>query len=394
MAASSNEMDGARNVLRAVFNSLPTGWKMIAMDFVEQISNGVSSQRSNSFVEASGSFAHRIGSQDRELRKVAQAVIVPLKSGLQSFNKVSEILLSVHADMVLPDTQTFHDIRRQILNMKRQLESSERIAAEELQDLDRQTEVLTADQGRLARLKQEKQLELDKLQKQLGSYRSSLETYKDALNTQRRNLESAKETLENMRKKRDEAETMRNVGLGLMVIPVAGWIVGPVVAIAGAIDMDQASDAVNTARREVDSCESQVTKYCNKVSEFQSLISKAEREIRHVDHKIHQTDANLRDLSGRREVVADVQSKMRRVVNQLGVLSGVGNVAELQTRHLVLLGPVMKVMEEMTTALGRITGEELLNTEGIRSLLGRMKRNQEQLKCLVDAKQGADDEYY
>lgn len=61
MEASSNKMDGARNLLWAVFNSLPTGWKSIAMDFVEQISNGVSSQRSNSFVEASGSFAHQIG---------------------------------------------------------------------------------------------------------------------------------------------------------------------------------------------------------------------------------------------------------------------------------------------------------------------------------------------
>ncbi|TWW79816.1 hypothetical protein D4764_10G0008460 [Takifugu flavidus] len=268
-------------------------------------------------------------------------------------------------------------------------------AAEELQDLDRQTEVLTADQGRLARLKQEKQLELDKLQKQLGSYRSSLETYKDALNTQRRNLESAKETLENMRKKRDEAETMRNVGLGLLAIPFVGWVVGELWSgYWWRYNLDQASGAVDTARSEVDSYESLVTEFCNKVSEFQSLISKAEGEIQDVDHKIHQTDANLRDLSGRREVVADVQSKMRRVVNQLGVLSGVGNVAELQTRHLVLLEPVMKVMEEMTTALGRITGEELLNTEGIKSLLGRMKRNQEQLKCLVDAKQGADDEYY
>ncbi|TWW54479.1 hypothetical protein D4764_0277550 [Takifugu flavidus] len=307
-----------------------------------------------------------VGSQDRELRKVAQAVIIPLKSGLQSFNKVSEILLSVHADMVLPDTQTFDDIRRQILNMEQQLESSEKKAAEELQDVDRQTEVLTADQGRLARLKQEKQLELDKLQKQLGSYRSSLETYKDALNTQRRNLESAKETLENMRKKRDEAETMRNVGLGLLAIPFVGWAVGSGLAIGGAIDMDQASGAVDTARSELNVKSKMLT------TKF----------------------INLRDLSGRREVVADVQNKMRRVVNQLGVLSGVGNVAELQTRHLVLLEPVMKVMEEMTTALGRITGEELLNTEGIKSLLGRMKRNQEQLKCLVDAKQGADDEYY
>lgn len=61
MEASSNEMDGVKNLFQAVFNSLPTEWKTITMAFVERISDAVSSQRSNSFVEASGLFAHRIG---------------------------------------------------------------------------------------------------------------------------------------------------------------------------------------------------------------------------------------------------------------------------------------------------------------------------------------------
>lgn len=151
---------------------------------------------------------------------------MPLKSGLQSFTEVSEILLSVRADIVLSDSQTFHDIRGKIKNMKEKLQNSEKIAADKLQGLNRQTEVLTADQGRLARQKQEKCNELDRLQKQLDSYRCSLKSYRDALDTQRRNLESAEETLQRMRTKRDEAETMRNVGLGLLAIPIAGWIVG------------------------------------------------------------------------------------------------------------------------------------------------------------------------
>ena len=108
--------------------------------------------------------------------------------------------------------------------------------------------------------------------------------------------------------------------------------------------------------------------------------------------KIHETKAKLRGVSVKREVVADVQAKMRGAVHQLGLLCGVGSVAELQTRRLILLEPVMKVMEEMTTALGQITGDDLLHTEGIKSLMWDMKKNQDKLKQLADT--GLDDGYY
>lgn len=160
------------------------------------------------------------------LRNLGQAVMVPLKSSLQSFNEVSETLLSLGADVVLPDSQIFQDLRRQIVNMKEQMERSENIAAGELRNLDRQTEVLTAEQGRLARQKMEKELEISNRQQQLGSYQSTLQSYMNAMGTERRNLNVAEATLNRMRKKRDEAETMRNVGLGLLVIPVIGWIAG------------------------------------------------------------------------------------------------------------------------------------------------------------------------
>lgn len=158
--------------------------------------------------------------------------------------------------------------------------------------------------------------------------------------------------------------------------------------------MDEASDAVGIARREVDSYESYIRYYNNKVSEFQNNIYSSQQKVRDADHKLQQTQADLCALSARRVVVADVQSKIRRVVNQLGLLCGVSSVAELQTRRLVLLEPVMKVLGEMTPVLVRITGEEMLNTEGIKSLMGHMKNNYEKIKQLAAAKQNADYEYY
>lgn len=158
---------------------------------------------------------------------------------------------------------------------------------------------------------------------------------------------------------------------------------GTPLAIAGAVDLDPASDAVNNARQEVQKCESEVNSYSNKVSECETSIRKAKTDIQEANNKIHQMEANLRDLSEKRMVVADIQDKMRRAVHHLGVLCGVGNVAELQTRRQVLLEPVMNVMDEMTTALGRITGDELLHTEGITRLMWDMKENQRKLKQLA-----------
>ncbi|GLD68259.1 uncharacterized protein AKAME5_001957000 [Lates japonicus] len=150
-----------------------------------------------------------------------------------------------------------------------------------------------------------------------------------------------------------------------MLIPFWGWIAGPAMIAGGAIEMNQASDAVDRAKKEL------------------SVTSK-----RLTGRLIRPRQA----LTVKREVVAD-QAKVRRAVHQLGLLCGVGSAAELQTRHQILLEPVVKVMEEMTTALGHITGDELLHTEGIKKLMLDLKTNQNKLKQLPDTKKSSDDYY-
>ncbi|RVE64415.1 hypothetical protein OJAV_G00125540 [Oryzias javanicus] len=165
-----------------------------------------------------------------------------LMRGLRSLNSLSEMLLSTNADIILPGCQTFDDIRQEIEEMKQHLEESEQIAVRELQHLDQETESLTAEQSHLENQKKRREGELENLKLQLDSYRSSLKTYNEALRTEKNNLQSAERTLRDMRRKRDEAEKMRNVGIGLMFIPIIGLIPGAVLTAVGQIDLDSASE--------------------------------------------------------------------------------------------------------------------------------------------------------
>ncbi|XP_050924582.1 uncharacterized protein LOC127140832 [Lates calcarifer] len=304
------------------------------------------------------------------------------------------MLLSIDADIVLPGCPTFSDVRSEIVNMKQQMEESEQVATNKLHCLDEETEHLTAEQSLLAEQKKQRESELENLKTQLESYRSSLQSYTEALETERRNLRSAEDTLGDMTQRRDEAARNVEIGAILMVIPIVGWIAGGIMIGVGEREMSEASDAVDRAKKEVENCESQVSSYSDKVSEYRSYTYRAECDIQEADRKIDEAKAKQQALTVKREVVADVQAKMRRAVHQLGPLCGAGSAAELQTRHQILLEPVVKVMQEITTALGHITGEDLLHTEGIKRLMLDLKTNQDKLKQLADTKKSSDDDFY
>lgn len=160
------------------------------------------------------------------MKTLAQAVIGPLRNGLQSFSNVSEMLLNVDADFLLPECQAFHEIRREIEKMKQELDGAEQVAMKELRQVDGETECLTKEQSYLAQQKKEREMTLSNLTKELDSHRSLLQKYKETLETTNRCLRTAQSTLNDQRRRRDEAESTRNWGLGLLAVPIAGWITG------------------------------------------------------------------------------------------------------------------------------------------------------------------------
>ncbi|GLD65576.1 uncharacterized protein AKAME5_001703300 [Lates japonicus] len=128
------------------------------------------------------------------------------------------MLLSIDADIILPGCLTFNMPDQEIVNI--QMEESEQVAKQMFHCSDEETERLTAEQSLLAEQKKQRESELKRLKKKLESYRSSLESYTAALETERRNLRSAEDTLDGLRKRRDNAETVRNVGIGVSFIPI------------------------------------------------------------------------------------------------------------------------------------------------------------------------------
>uniref|UniRef100_A0A3P9KDK9 Uncharacterized protein n=1 Tax=Oryzias latipes TaxID=8090 RepID=A0A3P9KDK9_ORYLA len=302
-----------------------------------------------------------------------QTVMKPLEDGLLSFNRLSEMLLSINADIVTPGCQTFDDFRKEIKEMEHNLKESEQGASKELQDLDKKTETLTADKNDLERKRQDQDAELKKLKTSLDSYESTLKMYTESRETQLKNLDSAKQTLREMEGKIQEAQTIRDVGIGLMFIPIVGWIAGKL-------------NQFEIRKTEVKKSDDEINKSNQKISEYNELICKAHKETEEVNRRIVVNEAELQALSEKRKTVADLQGKTREVFHHLGLLSGVGSAAELQTRRQILVETIMKVTNELTPVLTQIMGDGLLPTEGLKRIMEHMETNNRKLKANISEK--------
>ncbi|XP_036066930.1 uncharacterized protein LOC118598376 [Oryzias melastigma] len=304
----------------------------------------------------------------------------PLENGLLSFNRLTEMILSIDADIVTPGCQTFDDFRQEVHKMKIYFNESEQIAGKELKQLDEKTVALTADQGILRQKKEKQKERLQNLKTLLTSHESSLKRYTQDRDAAQRNLVSAKQDLKEMEGRRDNAQTVRDVGIGLFAIPIFGWIAGATMVGVGQTDLNSACDLVEKCRKEVCECDSQVKTYTQKVSDYEGLISKAKKETEDINSRICKIEAELKDLSVKRETVANLQSQTGGVVHHLGLLSGEGNAAELQTRKQILVEAVMRVMNELTPALTQIIEDGLLPTQGLKRIMEQTKTNNRKLE--------------
>ncbi|KAL7826683.1 hypothetical protein AOLI_G00318920 [Acnodon oligacanthus] len=282
-----------------------------------------------------------------------------LEDGLYSIRKVHEVLIEGDVDPISGQCSNYNYIRKQIVQAKQSLERSEQEASTGLKYLDNNIENLTRDAGKLEREMSNTKQTLDNLKIKLKSNKELLSDSEGALRQARTNLSSTRDTLQRQEVRRDDATTMRDVGLKVTLIPIVGWVVGPAMMIVGAIDMYQASDAIRVAKTEVIAFENEVEKYKSTVSDYEAKIFQTESDIKQKHDKEEQIHEEIRKVKHQREAVAEFQMKMRRAVCILSGLSGKTTVAEIQTRRFILQEPVKKVMEDLMKAAEEITGKQL-----------------------------------
>ncbi|XP_024141132.1 uncharacterized protein LOC112154438 [Oryzias melastigma] len=319
--------------------------------------------------------------QASDLCRIIQAVMKPLENGLLSFNRLSEMILSIDADIVFHKCQTFDDFRQEVQKMEKYLKESEQKAGKELEQLDEKTETLTVKKYNLERKRKDQDAELARLKTCVESHQSTLKSCTEARDAEKRNLETAKETLKEMQDKVDHADTIRNIGVPLFVIPVFGWIAGGIMVGVGCANVSSATEEVIKAQEEVQKCDSQIKVYTAKVSHYNGLIFKAEQETKKVNSRICATKAELEGLLVKRKTVENLQSQTRKVVHHLGLLSGRVSVVETQTRTQILVQTIMRVMDELTPVLTQIIEDDMLPTGKLERMIEEMKTNNRKLKA-------------
>ncbi|KAL6460756.1 hypothetical protein MHYP_G00307220 [Metynnis hypsauchen] len=291
------------------------------------------------------------------------AFIKPLQDGLHSIKKVCEALSEADVDPFSGQCSNYSYIREQIVQAKQSLERSEQAASAVLRSLDEKMENLTRDEGKLEQEMTATQETLENLKIQQLSNEKLLSESKGALELAKTNLNTAREARQTQEERRDYAVTVRNVGWGVTLIPIVGWIAGPIMIAVGQAEISQATEAIEVAEKEVRTSEKEKKKYERKVSDYKSKISKAERNIKQKHEKADRIHKEIGKVNQQRDAIVEFQEKVRRAVHVLSEMNGTSRVAEIQTRKFILQEPVMKVMEDLMKAADRITGNQLCLTD-------------------------------
>ncbi|XP_062393161.1 uncharacterized protein LOC134080639 isoform X2 [Sardina pilchardus] len=262
--------------------------------------------------------------------------------------------------------------------MKKTVQNAER----SLRELDQNTENLMLQQHQSDEKRKQCQLHLDNLETKLEGENNLLNNAEDALKQANKHLQTKKDELQRQHNREKTAAIVTGVGLGLTIIPVVGWVAGPIIAIGGAIELDEAEKAIRDAKEEVAEEKSRITTYSDRISDYQSKIKERERQIRQTDEDLNRIRQKLSEIQCQREAMAKFQQKMRSAVHLLGHLNGPAHVLELQTRRSILLEPVTRVMEELVKVACEIPGNQILRDEVVMSLVRAVREKEQRLAAI------------
>ncbi|XP_067101307.1 uncharacterized protein [Osmerus mordax] len=238
---------------------------------------------------------------------------------------MSELLLTLNGSQTRSST-----VIKNLKNRVQCLKISENVANLELKRVDECTEQLTLRKGKLESECTDFKAKIDYLKVEHKAAENNLKVRKEALDSAEKNMRSSQSCLDEWRKEEREYEIIRNVGLWITVIPVVGWITGPIIAIAAQDDMERAERNARTAREERDN--------------FKSLVDSCTEEL---DKKNKE-----KKVKSRRIEVSDFQMALRKAVNILGILSGKVEVAQMvSSSKVILLKPLLNVMTEIVDLL-------------------------------------------
>ncbi|XP_015459746.2 uncharacterized protein LOC103031583 [Astyanax mexicanus] len=313
----------------------------------------------------------------------ARAVSPSLKKGISALNALTISLLNVDRAFVAKSDSSFSEIRRAVISVQQNLGEAEKAALSKLKAVDKCYEELIVRKQNLSIQQDYTKGALRDLKQQQKNNNATLEMYKKSACDAVSQLKEAKAYLWHQQRAVEEAEELRDAGIGITFIPILGWIAGPIMIAAAENDIENANYRVQEAERMVNSFRSSVHEYERKVSEYTSRIQEACKEIVKRQDSLREIERDIQQVLRQRREMAGFQENMRNSVRVLSVLAGTSNVAEIQTRCFVLIEAMIKLMQTFGK-LVEATGENrLICDDGIKALITKLQVNYVKMQAII-----------
>ncbi|XP_043116385.1 uncharacterized protein LOC122360109 [Puntigrus tetrazona] len=294
----------------------------------------------------------------------AMSVVGPLNEGIFSVYNICRCLLDVKVDTTTDKCSNYQEIRRHIEHAEQSLKKSETMINEKLKNLDECMCQYLREKTNLENLKTEKNMAVFKLELDKKYMEDLLKNTNNALEQATKKLESAKYA---SRIEEERLETNGKVfaaGAALLVLPIAGWIAGPIMMATADQAWKESLDAIQAAEEEIQKCKENANRYTRQKFDYKINILNTEAEIIRTNTALIKIENKIKDVKKYLKETTDIQEKVRGAVMSLSVLSGRVTVLERQTQCFILWQPVVQAMEDVVRAVGNITENWLLYRHG------------------------------
>ncbi|XP_066472105.1 uncharacterized protein [Tiliqua scincoides] len=278
-------------------------------------------------------------------------------------------------------------VQRHTERASQEMQAALGVANGELRNIDNQSVKLVAEKKKKEGEKNAKNQHLSCLRNQLASYRSSESSSRNMLEAAQRHLEEMNRQVAAKRREVEQNEIIRNVGIGLMFIPIVGIIAGSVMVGCGQVALDAAEKAKREAEEAVQRHREEVSRYAAETSRLSSLIWNAEMDITNTQYRIILITSEQHSLASRQAEIIRVQDTLRKCVNFLSLLAGKVSVADDLSRDILIYEDLEHVLEDILQHVFPLMGQGnegvmALSSAEIRGLIGKLKSAQESLRAL------------
>ncbi|XP_065419071.1 GRB10-interacting GYF protein 2-like [Chrysemys picta bellii] len=196
------------------------------------------------------------------------------EAGMRELVCFTQHLLEAEAD---PDAHG--KIRERIEAASREMSAAEEELGRQLKTVDATTEELVAKKKSLQDEQEEKKGNLERLRIQLDSCRRSEREAREMLERAKGHLGEMQAELQRQREEAERNRLQRDIGIGLMFIPLLGTIAGSVLVGCGQVALDAAEKAAREAQDAVNRHTNEASRYSAEVHRYDEQERQVEAEI-------------------------------------------------------------------------------------------------------------------